>query len=133
MFLICFPLGISYYNKQTNVYLHFIPTVEIKNCFLPLFIFRIRGFDLKNNDNVEIELCSLLWEFVGLQAWGTASQVTQRSAPRRQGEEPGYIKVLQQRADSLNIKKLLLLKENQIYQLKEFTAFLYMGRYKSLG
>ena len=35
-----------------------------------------------------------------------------RIALRRQVEEPGYIEVLQQRAGSLNIKRLLLIKEN---------------------
>ena len=34
----------------------------------------------------------------------------ERTAPRRRGEEPGYIEVLQQRAGSLNIKNLLLIK-----------------------
>ena len=56
----------------------------------------------------------------------------ERTAMRRWGEELGFIEVLQQRADSLNIKRLLLIKENQISQIKEFSAFLYMGRHKSL-
>ena len=34
----------------------------------------------------------------------------ERIAPRRWGKEPGYIEVLQQRASSLNIKRLLLKK-----------------------
>ena len=34
---------------------------------------------------------------------------------------------LQQGACSLNIKRLLLIKENQIFQIKEFNIFLYMG------
>ena len=41
--------------------------------------------------------------------------------------------VLQQVAGSLNIKRLLLIKENQISQVKEFSASLCMGRCKSLG
>ena len=41
--------------------------------------------------------------------------------------------LLQQRAGSLNIKWLLLIKENQIFQDKEFSTFLCMGRSKSLG
>ena len=44
----------------------------------------------------------------------------------KRGEEPGYLGVLQQRTGSLNIKRLLLMKENQIAQVKEFSAFLYM-------
>ena len=53
---------------------------------------------------------------------------------RRQKEEPGcYTEVLQQRADSLNIKTVWLIKENQISQVKEFSAFLCMGGCGSLG
>ena len=44
-----------------------------------------------------------------------------------------YIEVLQERAGSLNIKRLLLIKGNHISQVKEFSAFLCMGRCKSLG
>ena len=39
------------------------------------------------------------------------SSSPERTALRRRGEEPGYLEVLQQRAGSLNIKKLLLIKE----------------------
>ena len=56
-----------------------------------------------------------------------------RTALRRWGEEPGFTEALQQRAGSLNIKRLLLIKENQISQIKEFSTFLCMGRCKSLG
>ena len=34
---------------------------------------------------------------------------------------------------NLNIKRLSLIKENQISHIKKFSAFLYMGRCKSLG
>ena len=34
----------------------------------------------------------------------------ERTALRRQGEEPGYTEVLQQRANGLNVKRLLLIK-----------------------
>ena len=53
----------------------------------------------------------------------------------RWGEEPGciLIEALQQKASSLNIKRLCLIKENQISQVKEFSGFLCMGRCKSLG
>ena len=40
---------------------------------------------------------------------------------------------LQQGASSLNIKKLLSVKENHISQVKEFRVFLCMGKCKSLG
>ena len=74
------------------------------------------------------------WQtFWGLQAWKAASQLTLRDRSKEARVEPGYIGVLQQRADSWNIKKLLLIKENQTSQAKEFSAFLCMGRCKSLG
>ena len=40
--------------------------------------------------------------------------------------------VLQQRTSSLNVKRFFKIKENQIPQVKEFSAFLLMGRCKSL-
>ena len=57
----------------------------------------------------------------------------ERTATRSQGEEPVYIEVLQQRAGSLNIKRLLLIRENQISQVKEFSTFLCVGRCGRLG
>ena len=56
------------------------------------------------------------------------SSSPERTALRRRGEKPGYIEVLQQRAGSLNIKRLLLIKENQISQDKEFSTILRMVR-----
>ena len=61
------------------------------------------------------------------------SSKPERTAPRRWAEEPGCIEVLQQSAGSQNIKRLLLIKENQISQVKKFSAFLCMERCKSLG
>ena len=60
-------------------------------------------------------------------------QYLKRTELKRSGEEPGYIEVLQQRAGSLNINRLLLIKENQISQVKKLSHFLRMGRSKSLG
>ena len=59
------------------------------------------------------------------------SSEPERTAPRRQGmlgEESGYVEVLQQRSGSLNFKSFcfLQIKENQISQVKEFSAFLCM-------
>ena len=56
----------------------------------------------------------------------------ERTALRRRWEKSGYVEVLQQRAGNLNIKRLLLTKENQISKIKEFSTFLCMGRFKSL-
>ena len=52
----------------------------------------------------------------------------ERTAPRRRGEEPGYTEALQWRAGNLSIKISLLIKENQITQVKEFSTSLCMGR-----
>ena len=49
------------------------------------------------------------------------------TALRSRGGEAGYIEVLQQRAGNLNVKRLLLIKENEISQVKEFSVFLCMG------
>ena len=57
----------------------------------------------------------------------------ERTVLRRQQEEPDYTDILQQTAGNLNVKRLLLIKENQIFQVKDFSAFLCMGRWKILG
>ena len=61
------------------------------------------------------------------------SQPALRDCSEEVREESGYIGVLQQRPGSRNIKRLLLIKENQISQVNEFTAFLCLRRCKSLG
>ena len=47
--------------------------------------------------------------------------------------KPGHSGDLQQKPGIRNIKRLLLIKENQTSQVKEFSAFLCMGRCQSLG
>lgn len=44
------------------------------------------------------------------------------SEEARRGE-PGYVKFLQQKLGSWNIRKLLLLKENQVSQVQELVLF----------
>ena len=58
-----------------------------------------------------------------------ASQITLRKVVLKGGGELGYKGILQQRAGSRN-KRLVLIKESQVYQVKEFSAFLCMGRCK---
>ena len=58
---------------------------------------------------------------------------TERTIPRMPCRGVGLYRSLQQGERSLNIKVLLLIKENQISQVKEFSAFLCMGRCESLG
>jgi len=43
---------------------------------------------------------------------GNISSDPEKTAPRRRGEEPGYIEALQQSVGSLKIKRLLLITEN---------------------
>ena len=64
--------------------------------------------------------------FRTLSLGGSLSSDLQRTAPRRLGEESGYIEVLRKRLSSLNIKILLSIKENQISQVQEFSTFLCM-------
>ena len=71
--------------------------------------------------------------FWGLQAQDTASQTARRDLSEEVREEPGYVGVLQQSPRSWNIKRLLLIKENQTSQVREFSAYLCMGRCMSLG
>ena len=61
------------------------------------------------------------------------SRNPERTASRRKREDSSYIEALQQRANSLNIKTLLLNKEKQKTQVKEFSDFLCIGRCKNLG
>ena len=55
------------------------------------------------------------------------------TAPKRCGRSWDTREFLQQRPGSQNIKRLLLIKENQLSQFKEFSAFLCMERCKSMG
>ena len=56
-----------------------------------------------------------------------------RTTPKRQVGGQDIQEFLQQRPGSQNIKRWLLIKENQLSQVKEFSAFLCMERHKSLG
>ena len=47
----------------------------------------------------------------------------EKTTPKRWGKEPGYMDLLQQMTGKPNIKRLLLIKENQITQVKGFSAF----------
>ena len=81
--------------------------------------------DLKNIHNLKLSV--IWWEFWGLLSpensfWSNPEKI----APRRWEGEPGYIEILQQKAGSLNIKRLLSFKENQITQVKEYIYFLYV-------
>ena len=88
----------------------------------------------KKKCSLEVESSVYLAEIFRTSSPGDSiSSSPERAAWRRWVGEPGFIEVLKQRAGSLNVKRLLLIKENQISQVKEFSVFLCMGRCKSLG
>ena len=82
----------------------------------------------------QYESCELsfIWGKMRTAAWEAVLQKALEVVPRRQGKELGCIGVWQQRASSWNIKKWLLIKENQVSQVKELGAFLHVGRCNSL-
>ena len=94
-----------------------------------------RSCRLKNIHDLKVEsyIFYLVGVFRAASLGDNVSVAPERTALRRGGEEPGYIEVLQQRADSMNIKILMLMKENQISQVKQFSTFLCRGRWESLG
>ena len=61
------------------------------------------------------------------------SDNSERLLQRGGGGELGYIGVFATKPGGCNMKRWLFLKENQISQGKEFSAFLCMGICKSLG
>ena len=94
----------------------------------------VERVDLKNTHSIKVASYAFFRETFRTSGPGDSISSDPEKTLRRRKEEPGcYIEVLQQRADSLNIKTVLLIKEDQISQVKEFSAFLCMGRCKSLG
>ena len=75
----------------------------------------------------EESLALSYWQNDDCSPGDSTSSNHERIALRRRRGEPEYIGILQQRAGSLNVKRLLLIIENQIPQIKEFSAFLYVG------
>ena len=86
------------------------------------------------------DLCFIRWEFLGLQGWKTASPKKrwERQPWENCSEEVrGAFKVIQKFYNKGQViwtsKVFLGVRENQISQVKEFSAFLCVGRCKSLG
>ena len=79
------------------------------------FMFKV--VDWKTAQRKSGVLCFVWWTFI---------------SPRKKVRGGGFIGVLQQRPGSQKVKRLLLMKENQISQGNEFSAFLCMGRCRSL-
>ena len=88
----------------------------------------------KNAQPKSWELCFIRWTNLRTQARDTASHIMLRNCSE---EASGGARIdrsiCNKRPGSWNIERLLLTKENQISQVKEFSAFLCMGRCKSLG
>ena len=61
------------------------------------------------------------------------SDISEGLFRRDEGEARIYRSFHNKKTGSWNIERLLLIKENQIYQVNEFSAFLSMGRCKTLG
>ena len=70
----------------------------------------------KKKHNLKAENYVLV-DFLRNLAWEAVSQLTLRAYCEEVKEEPGYIGVLQQKPGSWNIKRLLLIKENQTSQV----------------
>ena len=77
------------------------------------------------NKKAQSESCKLnfIWGKMRTAAQETAFQIALKYCSKELMGIPGYIRVFQQRACSWNIKKLLLIKENQISQAKELVPF----------
>ena len=69
----------------------------------------------------------------GHQPWDTTSQITLRDCSGEAREEPGYTGLSAPKTRLLEHQKIMLIEENQTSHVKEFSAFLCMGRCKSLG
>ena len=88
------------------------------------FRVRVLWTSKKYIHNLKVENYVLIsGNILRLQAQEIASQVNLRETTLRWREEPSFTEVLQQSVSSLNIKRLLLIKEEQIFQIKEFNAF----------
>ena len=89
---------------------------------------------LKKKAQCESCELSFIWGKMRTVAQETAFQATLRNCSE---EARGGARIYRSFCDKgkvvANIKRLLLIKENQISQVKEFSAFLCMGRCKSLG
>ena len=105
--------------------------------YSPLGEYISKWYGLKNYTQPKTwELCFIWWKFLGLKPRRKHLKWPWENCSKKVGgrrEKPGYIEVLQQRAGSLKMKRLLLIKENQITQVKAVSSFLCNGRCKGLG
>ena len=88
----------------------------------------------KYSHKLEVESCFIWWELLGLQALEVVSQVVLRNCFEDVGGVRLYRSLQQkgQAAGSLNSKRLLSIKENQILQVKGVSVLFCMGRCRHL-
>ena len=96
-------------------------------------LFPIITVNFKNIHNLKTESFVLFGCFRTSSSRESISSNPEKTTPKRRGKGPGYMELLQQMTGRPNTKRLLLIKENQITQVNEFSTFLCMGRCKSLG
>ena len=87
----------------------------------------------KTSQPTSWELCFIWWDVLGFQAWETVSQEILRELFHRSRGGVRLYRNWQQGTGSLNFKRLLLIKENQISQVKGYSTFLCKERCQSLG
>ena len=97
----------------------------------------VTGIDLKKKMNcLKVENCVWFGKLFEDSSPCKAAFHTLLDCSQQVREDLGYRgkqEFLQQRPSSQNIKRLLLIKENQISQVNGFSPFLWLGRCKSLG
>ena len=79
--------------------------------------------NLKNIHNLKVESYFFWWEFLGLQTQKTVSQINWENSSEEMEGARLYRSFITKWAGSLNIKSLLLMKENQLSQVKKFRLF----------
>ena len=89
-------------------------------------------YQLRKMHSLRAENCILFSELPeGFSSGGSLSDSSEGLLQSGKGGARIHRGLLQQKPGSQNIKRLLLIKENQTSQVNEFSTFLCLGRYKS--
>ena len=95
------------------------------------------GVDRTKMHNLKVENDVVFEEVLKTIAWETLSQMALKNRSKEVVEETGYIGIFveNKRKQNIwsNIKRLLLITKNPDTQINDYSAFLHMGRCKSLG
>ena len=102
---------------------------------LPYFLYWTCWLKKKKNKTPpkSWELHFILLTKLRTSAQDTASQVALRDSSEEAGWSQDIWMFVQQRPGSWDLKSLLVIKENQTSQVREFSAFLSIGSFKSPG